>query len=141
MKELEIGDTLNAYQDGKLGRKTIVAVDDIIPRRSLSPSARKMWKKAVNEDLGECFDTCVCHVWEENRQWKWAYQFWDWNCDTFISGHIVGHMKGEREMKPNTMLFARRICGDWYCINLNYLLDVGKRTVVSPIMVPADGLH
>lgn len=127
MKQLKIGDKLNGYQDGKLARKVTIIVDDLIQRRDLSLRARNMWKKAINEDFKHSFDSCIIYVGDKGA----TGQFWDWNCDVFISGHLEKPFGGDDETtKPNSILFARRNMGmGWHGVNWNYGLEVGKRSV------------
>ena len=127
MKRLKIADRLTGYQDGKLARKVIIVVDDIIRREDMSYAGRRMWKKAINEDFNHSFDTCITYVGDKGA----TTQFWDWNCDVFISGHLEEPFGAdEKATKPNSILFARRNMEmGWYGVNWNYDLEVGKRRV------------
>jgi len=49
MKNVEIGQRLDAYHDGKVSpsRLAVVIVDDIIDRAHLSKKAQNLWRKAL----------------------------------------------------------------------------------------------
>lgn len=127
MKRLKITDRLTGHQDGKLAREVTIVVDDIMPREDLSYAGRRMWKKAINEDFKHSFDTCITYVGNKG----FTTQFWDWNCDVFIVGHLSKPYGGDdKATEPYSMLFARRNMGmGWYGVNWNYDLEVGKRRV------------
>lgn len=127
MKQLKIGDKLAGYQDGKLARKVTIVVDDIMRRDSFSDAGRRMWSKALRRDFDDVFDSCVIYIGKKGS----TKQFWDWNCDVFIVGHLSKPYGGDdKATKPYSMLFARRNMGmGWYGVNWNYDLEVGKRSV------------
>lgn len=110
MKNVKIGQSIDAYHDGKISpdRLSVVVVDDIIPRGELSKQAQNHWRKALREDIKDVFD----------GQLDATQQFWDWNCDEFIVGHILN--------EKDQILFAKRPNGfGWHGVNWNYKLDVG----------------
>ena len=111
MKNVELGQRIDAYNDGKISpdRLSVVVVDDIIPRGELSKRAKNLWRKALKEDFKDVFENNL----------DATKQFWDWNCDEFIVGHILNG-------KDDKILFAKRPRGfGWYGVNWNYKLDVG----------------
>ena len=125
MKNLKIGDKVDAYEDGKKARKTTVIIDHIIRREDLSDKARRLWKKALNQDFKDTFDGFVTYI----NELCHTKQFWDWNCDVFIIGHLEQPYGGDDDaVKPGSMLFAKRAGKGmgWYCLNWNYDLDVKK---------------
>ena len=128
MKKLKIGDKLDAFQDGKLARAVTVIVDGIIPRDNLSIRSRRMWKKALKQDFKAVFESCIIYC---DGNGGWSKQFWDWNCDAFIVGHLLEPYGGDKEaMRPRFILFAKRqVDAGWYGLNRNYALVVGKKEV------------
>jgi hypothetical protein len=122
MKDIEIGKTYDGYQDGKSSRLTRIVVDDIIPRMKLNKNGQRLWKKALNEDFKGVFEGCSFYCGPKGMfDLNTTKQFWDWNCDTFIVGHILDDKMTEKD----PMLFAKRPNGfGWYCINWNYSLDI-----------------
>ena len=105
MKALEVGDVLTAYHDGKASRPVPFVIDDLIPRDQLSVRARKLWRKALRKDFTDVFESCV--EWQGKK--GWTRQFWDWNCEVFVCGHLAEPFAGDSlATKPFGMLFARR---------------------------------
>ena len=123
MLNIEIGQRLDAYHDGKVSpsRLAVVIVDAIIPRGDLSKMAQNLWRKALKEDFKQVFDGCVYYCGPKGlSDLATTSQFWDWNCKEFIVGHILGD--------TNPMFFAKRPDGfDWYAVNGNYSLDLTGR--------------
>lgn len=122
LDKLEIGDQLDAYLDGKVSPSCLVrvAVDylpisrDILPQKYI-----RIWKKALREDFEHAVNGCVIYI--GGKDLKETTQFWDWNCDKFIIGHIVGDKRTEKDR----ILFAKRPEGfGWYGVNWNYCLDL-----------------
>ena len=123
MKEIKAGQRIDAYNDGKASasRLVVVVVDDVVERESLSEKNRKAWRAAISGDFTSVFTSCVFYVGPKGE----TKQFWDWNCDRFIVGHILN----DETTRRDPMLFARRPEGfGWYCVNWNYSLDVSGRT-------------
>lgn len=120
MKNLKVraGKTYDAYFDGKHSQERMVTVevDYVGSRGDLTRREQRMWRKAILEDLRNVFDGCISYL----NEGKFSEQFWDWNCDSFIEGHIVG----DPRTKKDRMLFARDSSGGWYGVNWNYQLDV-----------------
>ena len=120
--KVEIGDRFDAYNDGKASpsRLVTVVVDNIIDRFNLNKKGQRIWRKALKEDFTNVFEGC-CFYCGKNGLLDATKQFWDWNCDEFIVGHILNDKRTERD----PMLFAKRYGGDvWYGVNWNYMLDV-----------------
>lgn len=114
-KKIKAGDRFDAYHDGKgsPSRLAVVVVDAVIKREDICKKYLMMWKRAINHDFKESLlDGCVHYV-------DGPQQFWDWNCDTFIFGHILN----DKESVKDPMMFAKRPYG-WYGVNWNYMLDV-----------------
>ncbi len=114
----------NGYHDGKrhADRKVRIAVDDIVQRADLPRKYRNIWRKALKEDLRLAFDATINYILGGTVS---TNQFWDWNCDVFVFGHIVG----DAETATDRMMFAMRPAGwGWYCVNYNYSIipRVGK---------------
>ena len=124
MKNVEIGQRLDAYHDGKVSpsRLTVVIVDDIIDRAHLSKKAQNLWRKALKEDFKQVFDSCVYYCCPKGLcDLATSYQFWDWNCEEFIVGHILN----DKESEKDPILFAKRPDGfGWHGVNWNYSLDL-----------------
>lgn len=127
LDKLEIGAHLDAYHDGKISpnRLVVVIVDDIIPRRELSKKAQNLWRKALKEDFKRVFGGCSFYCGPNGLyDLTTTEQFWDWNCDKFIVGHIVGDKRTEKD----PILFAKRPEGfGWYGTNWNFCLDLTGR--------------
>lgn len=120
---LKVGQQLDAYHDGKSSPSRLVriVVDDILDRSDFTRAAQRMWKKALRKDFEDVFDSCVTYVSSRNASTK---QFWDWNCTTFVVGHILN----DPRTKKDPILFARRAEGfGWYAVNWNYALDLTGR--------------
>ena len=119
MLNVKVGQRLDAYHDGKASpsRLSIVEIIDSISITDVSRRYLRMWKRALSKDFDESlFDRSVHYV-------NGPQRFWDWNCDQFIFGKIVGD--GESEKDP--MMFARMSDGkSWYAVNWNYQLDVSR---------------
>ena len=115
---IEAGDRFDAYQDGKGSPSclAVVVVDAVLKREDVNNKYLKMWKKAINDDFKESLIDRFIHYVEGPQQ------FWDWNCDTFIFGHILN----DKETVKDPMMFAKRPRG-WYGVNWNYMLDVGGK--------------
>ena len=111
MTEIEPGDRLKGYHDGKSGRETTIVVDAVVNIIDLAGKWLKMWKKAIAEDFDDAFfDRCIIRP---------GWRFWNWNCDTFVFGHI----EGDRETEKKPIMFAERFgrkCR--YGVNYNYML-------------------
>ena len=124
MRNLKIGQRLDAYHDGKISpsRLAVIVVDDIIPRGDLSKKAQNLWRKALKEDFKQVFDGCVYYCGPKGLcDLATTRQFWDWNCEEFLVGHILG----DKESEKDPMLFAKRPDGfGWYSVNWNYSLDI-----------------
>lgn len=117
MNKVKIGQRLDIYQDGKRSpsRLSVVKVVGTVQIRDLSKGYLRMWKKAINEDFKESLLDGFIHYVEGPQR------FWDWNCDTFIFGEIVGNP----DTKKDPVMFARRASGKyWYGVNWNYMLDI-----------------
>ena len=124
---IAIGQELDAYHDGKASpsRLVRVVVDDIIERKDMSRSARALWRKSLKADFKEVFEGCVCYHTKVNGKDVEFRQFWDWNCDKFIVGHILNDKDTEKDL----MLFAKRPYDyGWYGVNWNYSLDISGKT-------------
>ena len=125
LRKLEnlVGRRVDAYFDGKASptRLVSVVVDNVGTREDLSRHERKLWRDALKKDFDSVFNGCVHYVLDGANDTK---QFWDWNCDVFIGGHILYDDVTIRD----PMLFARRPAGfGWYCVNWNYSLDITGR--------------
>lgn len=123
MKEIKIGQRLHAYHDGKVSpsRLAMVVVDDIIDRGDLSKKAQNLWRKALKKDFRDVFGSSCYYCGPKGLyDPKTTKQFWDWNCQKFIVGHILN----DKESEKDPMLFAQRPEGfGWYGVNWNYRLD------------------
>ena len=122
MKDVRIGQRIDAYHDGKASpsRLKVVVVDDVIDRNDLSKRAQRLWRKALRADFKGVFEGIVCYY-SGGRSTK---QFWDWNCSEFIEGHFLD----EGDNKKSYMLFAKRPHDwGWYGVDYNYSLDVSGR--------------
>lgn len=120
MKKIRIkeGDRIDAYHDGKCheSRRVTVIVEDVVPRDLMTKKCLRMWKRAINKDFKDSLlDGFIHYI-------GGPQQFWDWNCDEFVFGHI----EGDKESEKDTMMFAKRPSGGWYGVNWNYFLDVGN---------------
>lgn len=114
-----VGKQVDAYNDGKASpsRLVRVVVESVICRDEFTGLARKLWRNALRKDYENVFESCFYYC-DGDRETK---QFWDWNCDTFITGHILNDDRTIRD----TMLFAKRPDGwGWYGVNWNYGLDL-----------------
>lgn len=118
-----VGKQVDAYHDGKASpsRLVRVVVESVICRDEFTKHARRLWRDALRKDFEGVFEGCTYYSLGGDRETK---QFWDWNCDTFITGHILNDDRTIRD----PMLFARlpEGCG-WYGVNWNYCLDLGGR--------------
>lgn len=106
----------DGYFDGKCSpsRHVRIAVRGPIRITWLNKKQLRLWKKAINDDFKEALlGGCVIYVDGPQR-------FWDWNCDEFLIGNIVG----DKDTIHDPMLFAKRPGGNWYCVNWNYMLDI-----------------
>jgi hypothetical protein len=122
MKNIKVGRRLDAYNDGKCSPSRLVAivVDDIISRCELNKIGQRLWRKALKEDFIRVFDGCILYCGKKGLL-DATKQFWDWNCDEFIVGHILN----DKETQKDPILFAKRPEGfGWYGVNWNYMLDV-----------------
>ena len=110
------GETLDAYHDGKCSPSRLVRVfiDDVGEIERINDKYLRKWKRAINEDFNQSlFERVIVYLDGPQR-------FWDWNCGTFVFGHIVG----DKDTMKDPIMFARRACGDeWYGVNWNYFLD------------------
>lgn len=124
MKKVEVGDRLDAYNDGKASpsRLVTVVVDDIVNRFDLNKKGQRLWRKALKKDFTSVFERHVFYCGKKGLL-DATNQFWDWNCEEFIAGHILNDKRTEKDQ----MLFARRYGGGWYGVNWNYMLDVTGR--------------
>lgn len=125
MLNVKVGQRIDAYHDGKVSpsRLVVVVVDDIVDRGDLSREAQRLWKKALQKDFRDVFDGNVYYCGPKGL-FDGTKQFWDWNCNEFIAGHIVNDKRTEKDQ----MLFAKRPDGfGWYGVNWNYSLDVTGR--------------
>lgn len=124
MLKVEIGQRLDAYHDGKVSpsRLAVVVVDDIIDRGHLSKKGQNLWRKALKQDFKHVFEGCCYYCGPKGLyDLTTTKQFWDWNCEEFIVGHILN----DKESEKDPMLFAKRPAGfGWYAINWNYSLDL-----------------
>lgn len=125
MLNVKVGQRLDAYHDGKISpsRLAVVVVDAIIDRGDLSRKAQLLWKEALRKDFKNVFDRCFCYYCGPKGLFDIATtkQFWDWNCQKFISCHILN----DKESEKDPMLFAKRPDGfGWYAVNRNYSLDL-----------------
>ena len=123
MENIKIGKLYDGYHDGKSGRMVRIVVDDVIPRIELSKTGQRLWKKALKDDFASVFDGGISLYCGPKGILDPATtkQFWDWNCDTFIVGHILD----DKDTEKDPILFAKRPAGfGWYAINWNYSLDL-----------------
>ena len=124
MRNLKIGQKLDAYNDGKISpsRLAVVVVDDIIYRSELSKAGQNLWRRALKKDFQDVFEGCSFYCGPRGLLDKnTTKQFWDWNCNEFIVGHILNDKRSEKD----PMLFAKRPDGfGWYSVNWNYSLDI-----------------
>ena len=119
---IEIGSVHTGYHDGKRGRPVKIKIDDVVSRYDMNKRGQTLWRKALKEDFSRVFNGCSFYCGPKGLfDPITTKQFWDWNCDTFI----VGHIPEIKETKKNQMLFAKRPDGfGWYCINWNYSLVI-----------------
>lgn len=117
-----VGKQLDAYHDGKASQSRLVRVfvEDVCPREQLPRGFRALWRNTLKKDFSDVFGSRIHYVDDNGIETK---QFWDWNCEVFILGHIVD----DAETLNDTMLFAKRAGGGWYCVNWNYSLDLYGR--------------
>lgn len=113
------GKQLDAYHDGKSSpsRLVRVVVESVFHRGEFSRKGRALWHSAIKKDFKDVFESCIHYIGRGDVETK---QFWDWNCEVFISGHILY----DDETIKDTMLFAKRVGGGWYGVNWNYSLDL-----------------
>lgn len=122
LRELEklVGKQVDAFNDGKWSpsRLVRVVIDAVGTRDDLTQRERRLWRGALRRDCKEAFYG-VCHyLLPDGTETR---QFWDWNCNLFLSGHILYDDRTIRDR----MLFAKRPDGyGWYCVNWNYSLDL-----------------
>lgn len=117
------GDRFDAYHDGKPSpsRLSIVSVDRVLRRRDVPKKYLRMWKRAINEDFNEMMGGLVFYTDDGPNQ------FFDWNCDEFIFGRMVG--LDSSEDKGVQIMFAKLANGrGWYGVDWNYRLDLEGRT-------------
>lgn len=120
---VKVGQRLDTYHYGKIrpSHLAVVVVDDIIDRGDLSRKAQRLWKKALQKDFRDVFGDSIVYYCGPKGLLDGTRQFWDWNCNKFIVGHIVN----DKRTKKDPMLFAKRPDGfGWYCVNWNYRLDL-----------------
>lgn len=116
-KKPKVGGVYDAYFDGKCSPSRLyrVMVDKMIRREDMTRRMQTAWKAALREDFCSVFDGIVLYM---NELGECSRQFWDWNCDVFVVGHIVNESS-----KP--MLFAKTLHGfEWYGVDYNYALDI-----------------
>lgn len=114
--EFEVGKTYVGYHDGKHSPSRLVqiVITDVISRDELYKREIRLWRKAIREDFKRVFEG-ICFYQKSNGDF--TKQFWDWNCEVFCVGYIVG----DDETKKDKMLFAKSYDG-YYCVNWNYEL-------------------
>lgn len=119
---IEVGKTYDAYNDGKISPSRLVRVKitDVVQREDLGKHWWKVWKDAILEDMKRARGGCIHYIRKDGSD---SRQFWDWNCQHFIVGHILND--GETVKDP--MLFAQRPSGEWYGVNWNFMLDVSGK--------------
>ncbi|MBO6031683.1 MAG: hypothetical protein J6Q22_09440 [Prevotella sp.] len=119
---MKIGRVYDGYEDGKSGRMVRIKVDDILPRMKMNKLAQGLWRKALEKDFKGVFEGISFYCGPKGLlDLATTKQFWDWNCETFIVGHIIDRKDTEKD----PILFALRPKGfGWYAINWNYSLDI-----------------
>ena len=119
--ELEklIGRQVDAFNDGKLtsSRLVRVVIDAVDTRDDLTQRERRLWHVALRRDFKAAFDGICHYLLPDGTETK---QFWDWNCNLFLSGHILYDYRTVHDR----MLFAKCSGGGWYGVNWNYSLDL-----------------
>lgn len=116
-KKPKVGGVYDAYFDGKCSPSRLyrVEVDKVIRRDDMTRKMQRAWRAALREDFSSVFDGIVLYVKDSG---ECSRQFWDWNCDEFIVGHIV-----TESSRP--ILFAKAMNGfEWYGVDGNYALDI-----------------
>ena len=117
-KKPKVGCVYDAYFDGKCSPSRLyrVKVDKVIRRADMTRKMQRAWRAALREDFSSVFDGIVFYLNDAGELSRG--QFWNWNCDVFVVGHIVNESS-----KP--MLFAKAMNGfEWYGVDYNYALDI-----------------
>lgn len=119
-KKLEVGQVYIGYHDGKHSPSRLVhiIITDVISRDELYKREIKLWRRAIREDFEEVFYGLSFY---QKPNGDFTKQFWDWNCEVFYAGYIVGNA----ETVKDRMLFAKSYDG-YYCVNWNYELTEEK---------------
>lgn len=113
-----VGKRLDAYHDGKYSPSRLVTVEvlDVVDMVDLEKKYRRVWKRAIDDDFKNSLLGEGIVIYLDGPQ-----RFWDWNCDRFVFGKIVGDKRTEKD----PLMFARMGDGrSWYAVNWNYKLDV-----------------